>query len=551
MSMAEREVPVLVAGGGPVGLTLALDLGRRGVPCLLVEPRPAATTEPRCTLTNMRSMEHFRRLGVAGEIRAAGVSRDYGHDVVFATRVFGRSICRFAYPAPAEAARTGRPTVFDSPHGAERPQRISQIFLEPVLRRAVARTPAVEPRFGWRVLGVEPEGGGARVRLVEAGSGREETLRARFVADCTGGASALREAAGVRLLGRHAVSQQVGVFFRSRRLRHANPFGDAIMWFVANPELRGTLVAVDGAELFTMHRMLPLDADPRSVDPEAMVRAALGPGGAEVDVEVLAVNPWRAHLMVAERYRAGPLFFAGDAAHLLIPTGGFGMNTGIGDACDLAWKLAAAHAGWAGPALLDAYEAERRPIAERNVAASASNAAGLMAAAVPPALEAEGAEGDALRRLIGERILARQRKEFESAGVQLGYRYEGSPLLVPDGTPPTPDDEIDYVPTTRPGSRLPHLALPGGAPLFDRLGPGFTLLRVGSDAPDAGSFAAAAAARGMPLDVVALPDLRDRLERRLVLVRPDQHVAWRSDLTPADPGALLDRARGAAAGAMG
>ncbi len=545
--MVDRELPVLVAGGGPVGLTLALDLGLRGVPCLLVEPRVEPTREPRCTLTNMRSMEHFRRLGVAPAIRAAGVARDYRHDIVFATRVFGHEICRFAYPSPAEADARGASIAFDSPHGAERPQRISQIFLEPVLRRAVAGTADVAARFGWRVARVEARGESAEAVLVEEASGREEQLRARFVVDCSGGVSTLRAAAGVELVGRHAVSQQVGVFFRSRGLRAANPHGDALMWFVANPELRGTLVAVDGRELFTFHRVLPLDVDPAGLDAEAAVRAGLGPAGANVDVEVLAVHPWRAHLMVAARYRAGPLFFAGDAAHLLIPTGGFGMNTGIGDACDLAWKLAAVQQGWAGAGLLDTYEAERRPIAERNVAASARNAAGLMAAPVPPTLEAEGAEGEALRRLVGERILASQRKEFESAGVQLGYRYEGSPLVVADGTPEPEDDEILYVPTTRPGSRLPHLTLPDGAALFDRLGPGFTLLRVGAGAPAGDAFADAARKIGLPLEVVALPDLRERLERRLVLVRPDQHVAWRSDAVPNDPNVVLDRVRGAAA----
>jgi 2-polyprenyl-6-methoxyphenol hydroxylase-like FAD-dependent oxidoreductase len=542
--MAEREVPVLVAGGGPVGLTLALDLGQRGVPCLVAEQRPGTTREPRCTLTNMRSMEHFRRLGVAGEVRAAGVAPDYGHDVVFATRIFGHELCRFVYPSPAEAARSGRPTVFDSPYGLERPQRISQIFLEPVLKRAAERAPGVELRFGWRVERVEPDAAGAWAVLRDADRGLEERVRARFVADCSGGGSAIREAAGVKLAGRSAVSQQVGIFFRSRRLRRANPLGEAVMWFLVSPELRGTLVAVDGEGLFTLHRILPLDVDAGALDPEATVRAALGPGGANVDVEVLSVHPWRAHLLVAERYRVGPVFFAGDAAHLLVPTGGFGMNTGIGDACDLAWKLAAAHEGWAGAALLDAYEAERRPIAERNVAASASNAAGLAGAPVPPALEADGEEGDALRRLVGERILANQRKEFESAGVQLGYRYEGSPLVVPDGTPAPPDDEIQYVPTTRPGSRLPHLVLPGGPPLFDRLGPGFTLLRVGPGAPAADGIIRAARELRLPLSVLALPDA-PALERRLVLVRPDQHVAWRSDVAPADPGAVLDRARGA------
>jgi hypothetical protein len=242
------------------------------------------------------------------------------------------------------------------------------------------------------------------------------------------------------------------------------------------------------------------------------------------------------------------VFLVGDAAHQLIPTGGFGMNTGIGDACDLGWKLDAVHRGWAGERLLDSYEAERRPIGERNVAASADNAAELARHAAPAALLDDTEQGRELRAAVGRLILERQRPEFESAGVQLGYRYDPSPLCVPDGTPPPPDDATTYVPCARPGSRAPHWRLPDGSALFDRFGRGFALLRLGAARAEVAPLERAARARGLPLVTLELADagLRELYAADLVLVRPDQHVAWRGARLPEDALALVDRVRGAA-----
>jgi 2-polyprenyl-6-methoxyphenol hydroxylase-like FAD-dependent oxidoreductase len=544
-ALPSAPVPVLIAGGGPVGLTLAIELGWRGVPCVLLERKRDTTDEPKCTLTNSRSMEHFRRLGVAAAIRAAGIDGDYPGEIVFTTTVFGPEICRFSYPSRHAAERGAGEPAFGTRHAAEFPQRISQIFLEPVLRRAAESFATNDVRFGWSVEAVREEGNACAVRACEAASGRRETLRARFVAACDGGASAIREALGIALHGRSAVSQQVGIFFRSKELRETNPKGDALFYFVVHPSLRGVIVAVDGRELYTFHRVVPADFDPAAMDARALVRAALG---REIGFDVLAVNPWRAHLRVAERYRAGRVFLVGDAAHQLIPTGGFGMNTGIGDACDLGWKLDAVHRGWAGERLLDSYEAERRPIGERNVAASADNAAELARHAAPAALLDDTEQGRELRAAVGRLILERQRPEFESAGVQLGYRYDPSPLCVPDGTPPPPDDATTYVPCARPGSRAPHWRLPDGSALFDRFGRGFALLRLGAARAEVAPLERAARARGLPLVTLELADagLRELYAADLVLVRPDQHVAWRGARLPEDALALVDRVRGAA-----
>jgi 2-polyprenyl-6-methoxyphenol hydroxylase-like FAD-dependent oxidoreductase len=253
--MNEVATPVLIAGGGPVGLMLACELGSRGVACVLLEQKPGTTAEPKCTLTNMRSMEHFRRLGIAEATRRAGVAEDYPYRVVFATQLFGHTLCRFDYGSRAEAARTGAKLAFGSPLAAEQPQRISQIFQEPVLRAAAASYPHVELRFGWRVLSATPDRDGVQVHAREVASGREQRFRADFVAACDGGSSGLRESCGIRLSGRPAVSQQIGIFFRAPELRARNPQGDAVFWVIIHPELRGFLIAIDGRELYTFVRV--------------------------------------------------------------------------------------------------------------------------------------------------------------------------------------------------------------------------------------------------------------------------------------------------------
>jgi 2-polyprenyl-6-methoxyphenol hydroxylase-like FAD-dependent oxidoreductase len=541
--MTAERAPVAIVGGGPVGLVLSLELAHRGVPCVLFEQKATTTDRPKCMLTNMRSMEHFRRLGLARATRRAGIAADYRTDIVFATALFGHEICRFRYPSAEESRRTGAPTAFSSPLGAEPSQRISQIHQEAVLRRA-AEAAAVDLRFGWRVDEVQQDGERVRVMAVEVASGQRRSIEADWVVAADGAGGAIREALGIPLKGRHAVSEQVGVFFRAPELRARNPLGDAAMWFVVHPELRGVLVAVDGKEHYVFHWTVPPGAA-ASMDARGVVARVIG--GA-VGFDVLAVHPWRPNVVVADAYRRGRVFLVGDAAHQLIPTGGFGMNTGIGEAVDLGWKLAAVVQGWGGTRLLDSYEVERRPIAVRNVAAASENARRLAGQPVPPALAADGPVADELRRGVGAAILATQRREFESAGVQLGYRYEDSPICASDGTPPPPDDPIEYVPTARPGSRAPHVRLSDDEVLYDRFGRDFTLLRLGGTRIDTSGLEAAARRRGVPLRVVELADaaVRDLYGRDLVLVRPDQHVAWRASTPPDDPLRLVDTARGAA-----
>ena len=295
-------------------------------------------------------------------------------------------------------------------------------------------------------------------------------------------------------------------------------------------------------------RLMALESDGRqtadSVDRAALLQRAVG---RPIDVEWRGVSVWKRRSVVAERYAHGRVFLAGDAVHQLSPTGALGMNTGIGDAVDLGWKLAAVLAGWGGPNLLASYDSERRPIGVRNVGMATEfylahgEFAGGMAA-----IEDDSEAGRALRRRLGDSLARDVGRMFRTAGLQLGYRYESSPICVADGTPPVADDPETFVASARPGSRAPHAWLGDGRSTLDLFGRGFVLLRFGD--ADTTALREAAAARNVPLAIVDLdePEAASLYERRLVLVRPDGHVAWRGDEAPDNADALIDRVRGAA-----
>jgi len=381
--------------------------------------------------------------------------------------------------------------------------------------------------------------------VVDLATGRPQTLAARYLVGCDGGSSVVRRQLGIDLRGTFAEGHNASIYFQTDLLRY-HRHGPAIQYRLHNAHLTGGIFAMDGRD----HWRLNVRVGPRDVatfDAERCLRAALGD---DIPFRILGEKPWSGHRVVAERYRDGRVFLAGDAAHLLWPLGGFGMNTAIGDAIDLGWKLAACLQGWGGPGLLDSYEIERRPIGVHNVEEAASIRAADTQIPVTEALEEDTAEGARLRREAARLIEATRREEFaiESPGIDLGYRYDDSPLVVPDGTPPPAYGTDTYVPTTRPGARAPHVWLRDGRSTLDLFGPGFTLLRLGAAAPDTGALEAGARAVGLPLTVTALdePAVVEAYERALVLVRPDGHVAWRGDQAPSDAARLIDTVRGAA-----
>ena len=542
-----RRVSVVVAGGGPVGMIAAIELGRRGISCALLNDRPTTATHPKANAISSRTMEHLRRLGLAQAVRRRGLDDDHPTDLAYFTRLAGYEIGRYRQPsrrqALAEAAAgTGR---WASP---EPPHRCSQLFLEAELKAAVDALPAVEVRFGWRLDEFHDRGQAVTAIARRTGDTGEIAYEADYLIGCDGAASGVRAALGIELAGEAGVIRPMmggpmyATYFEADPEAGWLAQDPAWQYWILNPEIRALFIPVDGRDRFLF--IAPLGtADGGMRDPGPMIRRA---AGADFPLRVISAQNWTAgYALVARRYRRGRVFLAGDAAHLFTPTGGMGMNTGIDDAVNLAWKLAAAIAGWGGAHLVDSYEAERRPIGQRNTAFASRFADSIGRMPVGAAIEEDSAAGNAARAALKPLVEAHAHFEFTIPGIFLGLSYAGSPIVVADGTSPPPDDPNDYIPNACPGARAPHAWLDGGA-LHDRLGPEFTLLRFG-EACDPAPLLAAAESRGMPLASAAVDDAEARgiYGADLVLIRPDHHVAWRGGRLPADCGALLDRARGA------
>ncbi|MDE0050778.1 MAG: FAD-dependent oxidoreductase [Rhodospirillales bacterium] len=539
------ETPVLIVGGGPVGLALAGDLGWRGRDCLLVERTGGEIVQPRQDLVGIRTMEFCRRWGLVGAVEAAPYNRDYPQDNVYiaGSLAGGWEIGRYPSPGMNEA----RPP----PESPCRRERCPQNMFDPILRDFAGSHETVSLRYRHRFLGLRVEGDGAVAEIERTDTGDRLDIRARFVVGCDGAGSAVREAMGVRLLGEPALTYTTNLIFRCDGFEALHDKRPGYRFILLDEEAGtwATIVAINGRDEWRMS-IVRSSADGR-VLPESEVRDAIRRAvGRDFDYELLSVMPWRRRELVADAFQsgsAGPLFLAGDAAHAMSPTGGFGMNTGVGDAVDLAWKLDAALAGWAGPDLLASYTAERRPVAERNVREASGNLGRMLSPGPQPGLLAPGPEGDKLRARVGHELATAMLREWRTLGIHLGYVYEGSPICVADGTPPPSLDPAVYEPTARPGSRAPHADLGNGRSTLDLFGRGFVLLTPRPSPPDAEPLLRAARMRGVPMEPVALdrPDIARLYGKALVLVRPDGHVAWRGDAPPPDPLRFVDRVRGA------
>jgi hypothetical protein len=403
-------------------------------------------------------------------------------------------------------------------------------------------------RHRCRLETFEVSDGGVTAEIVHLDSGERETVKARFLAACDGANSGIRKALGIKLIGSEVLSRPFHMFFRIPDLFGKLGIKPGTFYLAIDRDgLWANLRVIDPVAGLWRLMVLdsPADLDANSIDREAYLRRALG---RNIHVEWVGVSVWIRRGVVAERYSEGPVHLLGDAVHQLSPTGALGMNTGIADAVDLSWKLAAVIEGWGGEGLLDSYDAERRPIGDRNVRAATGYYQGHRDfERGVGAIEDATPEGDEIRKRLGEQLLRDIARMFRTTGVQLGYRYDPSPICVPDGTPPPVDEPESYLPIARPGSRAPHVWLDDGRSTLDLFGRGFVFLRLGPDAPDPSALQRAAMLRKMPLQVVTLrePEVLQRYERRLILVRPDGHIAWRGDKIPADVEALLDRVRGA------
>jgi 2-polyprenyl-6-methoxyphenol hydroxylase-like FAD-dependent oxidoreductase len=505
---------VLVVGGGPSGLAAAIELGRRGIEVLVVEPRTVLDPlRPRAKTTSVRTMEHLRRWGIADRLRAvAPLPVEHAQDVVFVTGLLGHEITRFAnafglWTEPREIA-------------AESGQQAPQPLVEEVLREAAAALPTVTLLVGWRVASVldGPEGAQA---VVEDPAGEPHRVTADYLLGCDGSSGVTRSAVGARYEGSSGTVPNLSVTFRSRALEEGPLCALGVHYWVIGAERGGLMgrLDLDGTWWAIVQGV---DVRTEDVDPVALVRTL---AGADIDVEVLATDPWSARMLLVDRYRGERVFLVGDAAHLNPPWGGHGFNTCVGDAVNLGWKLAAVLRGWAPPSLLDSYEAERRPVARRTIAAAGSQEAFLAPSFADVDLDDDGTAGRLLRGDLAHRLAVKD-AEFHSLGLVLGYDYPDSPVVVPDGRPVPEPSLTTYTPSAHPGARLPHAWLADGTSVYDRLADGFTLLRLDPQV-DVEGWTAAAGAAGIPLAVVDLPQLHSLHGADLVLVRPDQHVAWR------------------------
>jgi 2-polyprenyl-6-methoxyphenol hydroxylase-like FAD-dependent oxidoreductase len=531
------NVEVLIVGGGPVGLTLAIELGQQGVTCELIDKRPELGRLPKMERCNARTMENFRRAGIADRIRAAGLPRDVPMDVFVCVESVTRPpLLHHRYPSVAEFTATAR-GVNDGSLPLETYQLISQYTLEPLLREVAEHTPGVAVRFGHELTEFDADRDGvtARVRTVD---GASDEIRAAYLVGCDGGNSTVRRQLGIELRGESMLDLRQALFY-CPDLFERIPIGKGRHYHIAD-DRSSFLIVQDDTKHFSLHAVVDKDEDmPRLFEQVA---------GMPIDYETLYVGRWTQRLMLADRYRDGRVFIAGDAAHLVIPTGGLGMNTGAGDAVDLAWKLAGTLRGWGGPALLDSYERERRPIGERNVAASRKAATGRRAwrGMWRPDIADDSPAGARTRAALAEVADREQRWSNDLLGIELGYRYLDSPLIVAEPGGPDPNG-FRYTPTTWPGARLPHLWLDDGTALHDHLGRRYTLLHTpGTDADIAG-LARAFRGLGAPFadfEVRSAAAASVYEGHRLILVRPDLHVVWRGRDRLPEPGRLAAPATG-------
>ena len=543
---------VLIAGGGPCGLMLANELGRRGVRCLLIDLKPGTAFNPQANATQARTMEHFRRLGIAGEIRAQGLPPDHPTDIAYFTRYTTHELARLRLPTAAAAVQTVR-ELAGSWSAAELPHRVSQKFVEATLLRHARALPDADIRFEHQLEQFTDTGQVVQARVRPLAGSPALNVVARYLVGADGPRSLVRQSLGIEWGGVSGARREFmggkmfAVYLRAPSFHARCPHPRAWMYVSVNARRRAFMAAVDGQGEFAFHAAVHdgEDADQWTAgDAQRIFDEAMGE---HLPITVLSLGTWTAgHSLVAQSFQRGRVFIAGDAAHLFTPTGGLGYNPAVEDAVNLGWKLASVIKGQARPSLLDSYEPERRPLAERNTgyARRFADSVGLFEAS--PQLEDDTPEGQAQRQAAGEHLDAHVRLEFNIPGVTFGARYDGSPIIVKDGTQAPPDEAGRYQPSASPGGRPPHAWLADGRSLYDSFHSGWTVLVLGPDEPDAQAFVHGAAALGMDLRIVthADPALLALYEATFVLIRPDQIVAWRG-ANAAHAQAVLSRANGA------
>jgi 2-polyprenyl-6-methoxyphenol hydroxylase-like FAD-dependent oxidoreductase len=528
-------VDVLIAGGGPCGLMLAIELGRRNIRCLLVDAKPGTAFNPQANATQARTMEHFRRLGFAHEIRSMGLPPDHPTDIAYLTRFAGTELARLRLPTAAAAPQAIK-AMSGSWSAAELPHRVSQKYVEVCLHQHAKQQASVEMRYGWQLCAFKDTGDGIEATVQSVNGEERLNMNAAYLVGADGARSFVRHELGIAWGGATGFKRKfmggkmLAVYLKAPDFYARNLNDRAWMYVVVNPELRAFIMSVDGVSEFAFHIQMADDAATEALTEADARRLFAQAFGQPIDIEILSMATWMAgHALVAESFQQGRVFLGGDAAHLFTPTGGLGYNTAVEDAVNLSWKLASVIKGQAPATLLDSYERERHPLAVRNTgyARQFADSIGLFEAV--PELEDNSPQGEAARAMASEYLNGHVRREFNIPGVTFGGRYDGIPIIVSDGTTAPPDAANSYVPCATPGGRPPHAWLADGRSLFDSFHAEWTLLALGDEPPDASHFTQAALALNIDLKVVRheQPELLALYEAPLVLIRPDQIVAWR------------------------
>lgn len=543
--MRRLRTSVLIVGGGPVGSVLALDLAGRGIDVIVAEQNPPGTQPGvKCNHVAARTMEIFRRLGIVDIVRNTGLPANHANDVAFRTTAVGTEFARIHIPC-----RRDRYTDKSGPDGwwptPEPPHRINQIYLDPLLAAEAAAHSRVRFVNLMRMSGFTQDEAGVTVEAEDLANGGKIAIDCTYLVGCDGPTSEVRRQIGARLTGDAMIGRTQSSYIRAPGLAARMQAAPAWSTQVMNPRRSANIFTVDGRETWLVHNYLRADeADFEAIDADGCLRDILGVEPS-FDVELISRENWIGRRLLADRFRDRRVFICGDAAHIWAPFAGYGMNAGIADATNLAWMLAGVLDGWADPAILAAHEAERWPITEQvsKYAMGTALALARARAEVPADIEAAGPEGDALRAELGQRLLEMHTPQFCCGGLNFGSFYDRSPVVAYDGEQAPAYTMDSFTPSTVPGCRTPHLWLEEGRSLYDAMSAGFTLLRF-DRAVEATALVEAAALRGVPLVVLDLapqPPYREKL----VLSRPDQHVAWRGDVLPGDPLQLVDRIRGA------
>jgi 2-polyprenyl-6-methoxyphenol hydroxylase-like FAD-dependent oxidoreductase len=538
------EVPIAIAGAGPVGASVAIEAALRGLDVVIIEYRSAdELPSAKCNTVAARTMETFRRFGIADAVRNAGLPDDYPTDVIYAASIAGPEIVRIAQPSRNERHHDGFP---DSDWLTPEPVvRVSQIYLEPILWDRMRSLPNVTVLNNTTVERYEQSSEGVTA-YARHDDGSEVVVSSRFLVGCDGGRSTIRKAMGVDLVGDAEIGRTRTSLVRSTEIRKL--FGDrrpAWMSWIINDRVKGNVIAIDGEELWLLHRSVP-GGDFEEVDLDRSIQDLLGADHA-VDYDVLSHEDWIGRRLVAQRFRDGHVLIAGDAAHLWVPYAGYGMNAGIADGVTLAWLLSAVVKGWAPESILGAYEAERLPITDQvsrlAMEIVLENAAAISGGSPPPELSDPGPAGQEIRDFLAPILRDMNIPQFAPAGLNFGYFYDASPIISYDGTEPPPYTMGDITPSTVPGCRMPHFDV-AGTPILDLLGPDYTLIRF-DPTIDLSAFLRTSHDVGLPIVVVDTerPSHPEIFDHSLLIVRFDQHIAWRGNSLP-DGGALVGLLRG-------